>query len=84
MAARLPEPRTAPEGIPGQPDPGTALRGEIPAQRDDEPTLDERGRCTRRSPGGGLTCIVHGPHAEHWYEAVYAPDRKDDADERIE
>ena len=29
-------------------------------------------------------CIIHGPHTEHWYEAVYAPDAKDDADEEVE
>ncbi len=71
-----------------------ALRGAerfpFPAQRlplDDDTEAQawlDAGRCAAVSPGGGLRCIINGPHTGHWWEAVYAPDRKDDADERIE
>lgn len=83
-AVRRPGGRTGAPGTPGHLGPSAALTAPIPAQRDDEPTLDERGHCTAMSPGGGLRCIVSGPHRGHWWEAVYAPDRKDDTDEGIE
>lgn len=75
-AVRRSQPRRAVPGTERRPEPEAALTAAIPAQRTDEPcpiTL------------GPLTCPFRGPHTSHAFQSgTWAPDRKDDADERIE